>query len=416
MRQNLLAACLLCAMLPLMPAGAESPAEPSISLEDLRAFTDAWGYVRDHYVEDVTDRELLEAAMRGMLEVLDPHSKWLSPEELSNLEQQAVGRYGGLGIQIGSFSDHLRIVSVFERGPAAAAGLARGDRIIAIDETVLDSDNIDEAPEMLRGEAGSEVRLRIRREGESEPLELDLTREVIQRDSASIEELAVGVQHLRIHRFQQTTATEIDRLIDDLEAAGDPPAGLIVDLRDNPGGMLQAAIAVADRFLSERLVVTAEGRGLDEATEYRTGPGERLVGVPMVVLVDRGSASASEILAAALRDHGRAIIVGESTYGKGSVQTIWPLRNGSGIRLTTSLYYTPSGQRIQARGITPDVFSSSAPRQEADADPRRREVDLSGHFPGEDVDVDDLDTLAEMDPVLADALRLLQSMTRMQNH
>jgi carboxyl-terminal processing protease len=322
---------LACLLMLAAPAHAESTADSGISLEDLRAFTDAWGYVRDHYVDDIDDRQLLEAAMRGMLEALDPHSKWLSQEELRNLEEQAVGRYGGLGIQVGSFEDHLRVVSVFERGPAAEAGLRAGDRIIAIDNTELDRENVSDAPRMLRGEAGSEVSLQIRREGESEPLQVSVTREVIQRDSVSMESVGPRLQHIRIHRFQQSTATEIDALLDHLEDSDDAPAGLILDLRDNPGGMLQVAIAVADRFLSDRLVVTAEGRGLRESTEYHTGPDERLVGVPMVVLVDRGSASASEILAAALRDHGRAMIVGEATYGKGSVQTIWGSMSASSV-------------------------------------------------------------------------------------
>lgn len=414
MRLSIIPTCLLLLLLSAAAYARPSP-EPAVSLDDLRAFTDAWGYVRDRYVEDIDDRTLLEAAMRGMLDTLDPHSKWLSPEEFRELEQQATGRYGGIGIQIRVMRDHLRIVSVFEHGPADRAGLQVGDRIVSIDELDLDENTVADAPGMLRGPAGTQVRIHVSREGVPEGLAIVLTRELVERESVTIDHLAPRLHHIHIQRFQQTTASEFDRILDALEENDDDwPAGVILDLRNNPGGVLKVAIEVADRLLSDRLVVTARGRAPDDSTEYRTGPGQRLADVPLLVLVDRGTASASEILAAALRDHGRALIVGEITYGKGSVQTIWPLPNNSGIRLTTALYYTPSGQRIQARGIRPDVFSSATHVPEADFDPRRREADLTGHFPGEEHVADELQALAETDIMLADALRLLIAMSRMQ--
>jgi carboxyl-terminal processing protease len=409
---------LLCVSLMLaLPARADSPTDSAISFEDLRAFTDAWGYIRDQYVEDIDDRRLFEAALRGMLGGLDPHSRWLSADELHALEEQTVGRYGGLGIEVDSFDDHLRVISVFGDTPAHVAGIRAGDRIIGIDELDLSPHNIERASDRLRGPAGTEITIRIRRDDRSEVLAMTLMRALIERESVHMAALASGYRHVRIHRFQQTTRDELERLLSQLEREERAPPGLLLDLRNNPGGMLQSAIMVADLFLSSRLVVTAEGRGLEQPGEYRTGPDARLVDVPMVVLVDRGSASAAEILAAALRDHGRAMLVGEPTFGKGSVQTVWPLPNGSAIRLTTAFYYTPAGERIQARGVHPDVLSSATHREQPDpADRRRREIDMERHLPGWIEANDEFDELSRSDPMLADALRVLASISRMQSH
>jgi len=409
---------ILCVSLALaISANADSEQEAAISFEDLRAFTDAWGFIRDQYVEDIDDRQLFEAALRGMLDGLDPHSRWLGANEFQTLEEQTVGRYGGLGIQVGPFEDHLRVVSVFEGTPAAAAGIEAGDHIVGIDELDLDADNIEQAGDMLRGPAGSEITIHVRREDQPDVLAMTLNRELIERESVTATSLVRGFQHIRVHRFQQTTRGELEQLLSDLENGEQKPPGLLLDLRDNPGGMLQSAITVADLFLPSKLVVTAEGRGMERPGEYYTGPAERLVGVPMVVLIDRGSASASEILAAALRDHGRAMLVGEPTYGKGSVQTVWPLSNGSAIRLTTAFYYTPAGDRIQARGVRPDVFSSAAVDRQVDTvDQRRREIDTEGHLPGSGSDADELEELSRSDPMLADAVRVLTSINRMQAH
>lgn len=341
------------------PLDAEIERNSLVGVEDLRAFADAWGYIKDHYVEAVDDRRLLEAAIRGMLAELDEHSSWLAPEQLRVVEEQATGRYGGLGIRIAVNQDHLQVVSAMGDSPAGRAGLMPGDRIVAIDHTQVTEDNANEAVEWLRGAPGTLIALTIEREGQGGSLEMSLTREIIRRSSVSLQILEGELVHLSIQQFQQSTATELDEAIADaLEHLG-ALNGLILDLRDNPGGMLQAAVAVSDRFLSDKLVVYADGRGKSEALRFTSNPGEVLPGVPLVVLVNRSSASAAEILAGALQDHERAVILGEETFGKGSVQTIWPLRNGAGMRLTTSHYHTPSGRMIQSGGIVPDVLSGS---------------------------------------------------------
>jgi carboxyl-terminal processing protease len=413
---QLFAVCAGLVMLATARAGSPS-SDSGVSLEDLRAFTDAWGYIREHYVEEIDDRQLFEAALRGMLESLDPHSRWLSDTDFRDLEDQAIGRYGGLGIEVGSFEDHLRIVTVFDDTPAAKAGLSAGDRIVAVDGTDLDAHNLEQASGLLRGPAGTDVTINVSREDRAEPMAVTLTREMIRRESVTSAALGHGIQHVRIRRFQQNTAQELGQLLTDFESDEAGLSGLVLDLRDNPGGMLQSAITVADLFLASQLVVTSRGRDADNPGMYHTGPNKRIPDVPIVVLIDGGSASAAEILAAALRDHGRALLVGETTYGKGSVQSVWPLRNGSGIRLTTALYYTPAGDQIQARGVTPDVFSSPTRRPQSDApDRRRREADLHGHLPGLDSIPDGADEVAQHDPVLADGMRVLAGISRMQSY
>lgn len=395
-------------------AGGEDDLSGKISLEDLRAFTDAWHYIKEHHVESINDRQLLESAMRGMLSELDPHSKWLSAEELANLEEQASGRYGGVGIRIGSFENYLQVISVFSEGPADEAGIKPGDRIVGIDNRILDEDAVEQAPEKLRGEAGTSVDLTIERDGRDENLEVTVTRRVIARSSVSADRIGDRFLHLRVSQFQQNSATELDRLLEDSVGESEPLTGAILDLRGNPGGMLEAAVAVADRFLSDKPVVSIEGRAPGRDQAYASAPGQRLGALPMVVLVDHQTASAAEIVAGALRDHGRAMIVGETTYGKGSVQTIWPLRNGSGIRLTTALYMTPAGHRIQANGITPDVLSTPRPEPGQGGTARRREADLGGHLPAAESTDGAVSELAEDDPMLADAVRVLASMVRMR--
>jgi carboxyl-terminal processing protease len=343
----------------MLVSGAPSAQDDAVGIEDLRAFADAWGYIKDHYVEEVDDRRLLEAAIRGMLSELDEHSAWLSSRELDTVEEEATGQYGGLGVRIAVEERHLQIIAAMGDSPAERAGLRAGDRIVAIDQTPLDETNAGEASQWLRGPPGTLVALTVERDGVDERLELDLTREIILRESVALDILPDDFAYLRIDSFQQSTATELDAALDRVEALPRPPTGLILDLRDNPGGMLVGAVAVSDRFLSDKLVVYADGRGDGEELRLRTNPGEVLANVPMIVLVNGTSASAAEIVAGALQDHGRAIVLGEQTYGKGSVQTIWPLRNGGGIRLTTSLYHTPSGRMLNGKGIVPDVVQGT---------------------------------------------------------
>jgi carboxyl-terminal processing protease len=343
----------------LLPAVAEQPPRSSaVSMEDVRAFTDAWGYIKDHYVDEIDDRQLLEAAIRGMLSELDSHSTWLDSRGLRGVEEQASGRYGGLGVRVGIARDHLEVVDTMAGSPAERAGLETGDRIIAINDTDLTETNAHEASEWLRGNPGSRVALTIEREGQSDVLEISLIRELIRRTSLTHERLPDGLVYVSINQFQQTTPEELDAVLQEFNDSAEPPAGLILDLRDNPGGMFDAAVAVADRFLSEQLIVSSEGRSESQNLELRANPGEILAGVPIVVLVNQRSASGAEILAGALQDHERAVILGETTYGKGSIQTIWPLRSGAGMRLTTAHYYTPSGRRIEDGGIKPDISAT----------------------------------------------------------
>ena len=364
--------CLLSGMMALtLLLGAASSRADQLGLEDLRAFADAWGYIKSHHVDDVDDRTLLNAAIRGMLSELDVHSVWLDADEFRNVEEQASGRYGGLGIRIAVQDDHLRVIDAIGDSPARRAGLQPGDRIIAIDDEALTPDNTSMATTWLRGTPGTDVALTVERDGEDDPMRIALRREIIHRSSVTVEQLPGGYASIRIRQFQQNTARELDDILANLQRQAEPPAGLVLDLRDNPGGMLHTAVAVADRFLASKLVVYTESRNSAENLSLSTSPAERLKGVPMIVLVNRGSASASEIVAGALQDHGRAVILGEKTYGKGSVQTVWPLVNGGGIRLTTARYFTPSGRAIEAMGIEPDVVTSAnrAPDPETGQDP-----------------------------------------------
>ncbi len=353
---------LLAGLLALaMPVWAEDSSRSSaVGLEDLRAFADAWGYIKSHHVDDIDDRRLLEAAIRGMLSELDVHSAWLNADDFQGVEEQATGRYGGLGIRVAIQEDHLQVIDAMGDSPAKRAGLMPGDRIVAIDDETLNPDNTSKASNWLRGTPGTDVALTVEREGEEQPLRFALRREIIHRSSVSVEYLPEDYAVIRIRQFQQNTARELDDILSMMQRADSLPAGLVLDLRDNPGGMLQSAVAVADRFLASKLVVYTESRNPDENLRLSTSPAVRLAEVPMVVLVNNGSASASEIVAGALQDHGRAVVLGEATYGKGSVQTVWPLRNGGGIRLTTARYFTPSGRAIETQGIEPDVVAAAS--------------------------------------------------------
>ncbi|MGY6587275.1 MAG: S41 family peptidase [Wenzhouxiangella sp.] len=359
-------------LLLLLPAlAAADSRRPAVNVDDLRAFADAWGYIKDNFVDEVDDRALLEAAIRGMLVELDEHSAWLSPESLAGVEEQASGRYGGIGIRVMLGDGVLEVLEAMQNSPAEKAGLRRGDRIVAIDQRPLDAGNLSTASEWLRGEPGTEVKLLVDRDDKPEPVSVALERAIIARSSVDLDWPRPRLPRLTIHQFQQNTPGEVDQRFEEVREVlgrnGEQPAGLILDLRNNPGGMMYAAVSVSDRFLSEQLVVFTQGREGTEPRHYHSNPGEQMPGLPMVVLINRHSASASEILAGALQDHERALIIGEASFGKGSIQTIWPLRNGGGIRLTTAHYYTPSGRRIQAGGISPDLVV--ADRRQDDNDP-----------------------------------------------
>jgi carboxyl-terminal processing protease len=373
---------------PLPPADGEA----RIPLEEIRRYVGVYRTVRDAYVDEVSDAELMQAAIRGLLIDLDPHSAYLDRSQSESMEELSTGAYDGIGVELVLQPDRsLLVISPIDGTPAARAGIRPGDVIVAIDGESILSDNLDEAVTTLRGPPGSRVGLTVLREGEPEPLELTVVRETIRITSVSARMLEPGYGYLRLSVFQGDTAIELRRHLARLktEAGDDGLKGLVLDLRSNPGGLLNAAVEAADAFLDAKaldspIIVSTRGRQPFANSEYRAHSGDLLNAAPMVVLVDGGSASASEVLAGALRDHQRAVVIGERTFGKGSVQTVLPLDNGDAIKLTTARYYTPSGRSIQASGITPDILASNRPASSAhEGADWLRERDLPGHLEGE---------------------------------
>ncbi len=329
---------------------------PEVPLEELRVFTDVFARVKSDYVEPVEDRTLIENAIRGMLSGLDPHSAYLGPDEFKELQIGTRGEFGGLGIEVSMEDGFVKVVAPIDDTPAQRAGIRAGDLIIRIDDTPVKGMSLTEAVRLMRGRPGTKITLTIVREGEDKPLRVTITRAVIKVRSVKARLYDGGLGYVRITHFQAPTAKSLADAIDRLrKEAGGRLKGLVLDLRNNPGGVLNAAVDVADLFLDEGLVVYTEGRVPDARLRFSATPGDVLEGAPIVVMVNGGSASAAEIVAGALQDQRRAVIVGRKTFGKGSVQTILPLRNGAALKLTTARYYTPSGRSIQAEGIVPDI-------------------------------------------------------------
>lgn len=325
------------------------------TLDELRAFADVIRVIREHYVENVDDRSLFAAAINGMLDSLDPHSEWIPPERFQAVSEDAAGQYGGLGMDVQILDGFLVIIDVAPNTPAARAELRSQDRIIGIDGESLRGRDLREALGSLRGAPGSQVSLRIRQAESDQPREVELTRALITSPSVRGRLLVNDYAHLRIDGFQQGTDLQLRDAFRMLrQEAGGALQGIVLDLRSNPGGIVESAVATVDLFVEDGVIVTARGR--DERTDFDFSATQGVLSdLPMVVLINAGSASAAEIVAGALQDHQRAVIMGQTSYGKGSVQTILPLRNGSGLRLTTAQYFTPSGRSIQATGIVPDV-------------------------------------------------------------
>jgi len=313
--------------------------------------------VQREYVEPVSERQLMDNAVRGMLAELDPHSQFLDPREYEEIRINTSGTYTGVGLELQPDEGRVGVVTPIEGTPAERAGIKAGDAILTIDGELVDHANVNRAILRMRGPAGSHVALTVAREGHAEPLAFNLQRTAVDVHSVRSRLLDDGYGYLRISQFSDTTAKDLRREFLHLnQATPDGLRGLVLDLRDNPGGVLDAAIDVADSFLDAGLIVTASGRTRDATFRHDASPGDLLAGAPLVILVNGGSASASEIVAGALQAHGRATIVGTRTFGKGSVQTVMPLSGGQAIKLTTSRYFTPSGASIQGQGITPDVL------------------------------------------------------------
>ncbi len=362
-------------------AAEKSAADESSAYEELRLFTDVLSIVRKSYVEPVDLSQLVHGAIEGMLATLDPHSGYMPPEMFEEMQIDTTGEFGGLGIEITMEDGVLTIVTPLEDTPASRAGLQPGDQIVRIEEKSTKNMNLMEAVRLMRGPAGTKISLTIAREGEERLLEVSLVREVIKIHSVKARLLDDGIGYVRIAQFQEHTADDLHRALDALAAeAGGEIDGLILDLRNNPGGLLEQAVKVADAFLNEGLIVYTEGRDEQSQMSFSAVDDGSEPDCPLVVLINSGSASASEIVAGALQDQHRALILGTRSFGKGSVQTIIPLEDGSGLRLTTARYFTPSGTSIQAKGIRPDIEVHPLKAEEELAGEHLREADLENHF------------------------------------
>jgi carboxyl-terminal processing protease len=367
--------------------------------EDLSLFTSVLELVRGSYVEEVDEHALLMGAMRGILEDLDPHSSFMSPDAFEDMQVETKGEFHGLGIEISKETgSYIEVVSPIDGTPAQRAGIQARDRITSICPTETPEEwtepcrgttemTLFEAVTLMRGKRGTSISIYVIREGMTEPKRFEIKRDTVKVASVRAELVDPGIGHLKISSFQERTGRDVNARLRDLEKENEGElSGLILDLRDNPGGLLNQAVEVADYWLGDGLVVYTQGRDERERTEYNSSTGILESGYPIVVLVNEGSASASEIVAGALQDHHRAIVLGVTTFGKGSVQTVYPLDGGAGLRLTTALYYTPAGRSIQEVGITPDlvVKQSDAPELGFPNRRRVREKDLDGHFTQKD--------------------------------
>ena len=332
-----------------------------LPIEDLKIFAEIFGKIKSDYVEDIDDSQLLNDAIKGMLDGLDPHTVYLDPDSFREMNIDTHGEFGGLGLEVTMENGVIRIVAPIDDTPAHKAGLKSGDLIISMDGVQVKGLSLGESVSLMRGKPGSEIVLTIVRKDRPEPFEVTLKRAIIQLESVRAELLETGFGYVRVIQFQIGTATSLRQQLARLaREAGTALKGLVLDLRDNPGGVLDGAIQVSDTFLRDGLIVSTRGRAEDSEVTFSASPKDYLNDAPLVVLVNGGSASASEIVAGALQDHGRALILGTTTFGKGSVQTILPMLNGAALKLTTARYYTPNDRSIQATGITPDVVSQPA--------------------------------------------------------
>ncbi|OGP82978.1 MAG: peptidase S41 [Deltaproteobacteria bacterium RBG_16_54_11] len=324
--------------------------------EKLKVFTDCLEIIKKHYVEDVKTEDLISGAIEGMLNSLDPHSAYLDPDMYRELQVETKGSFGGLGIEIAIKDGILTVIAPIEDTPAYRAGIKSGDKILKINEESTKGLNLMECVKRLRGAKGTHVAITIFREGFTQTQEVSMVRDIIKIQSVKYKTLEKGYGYLRISQFQEKTSADATRALEALQKENpEGIKGLILDLRNDPGGLLDQAVGVSDLFLDDGVIVTIKGRNEEEKTAFNAHLEGTMPNWPMVVLVNQGSASASEIVAGALQDYGRAVIMGSKTFGKGSVQTIIPLDDGSGIRLTTARYYTPKGRTIHEKGIEPDI-------------------------------------------------------------
>ena len=362
------------------PAAAERDAEPRpMPIEELRNFAEVFERIRSAYVEEIDDETLFSYAIQGMLRSLDPHSTYLQPDAFSDLQEHTTGEFGGLGIEISQQDGLILVVSPIDDTPAERAGILPGDLIVTLDGKSVMGMSVSEAVETMRGTPGSTIQLEVRRQDESELLDFELERAVIKVASVRGDMLSNGIGYLRITQFQSHTGEELVKKLKQWQDQ-DELNGLVLDLRNNPGGVLGAAVDVSNAFLEEGLIVYTEGRATDSELRYHATPETSGGDLPMVVLINGGSASASEIVAGALQDHHRAIILGTRSFGKGSVQSVLPLANNKAVKLTTARYFTPKGRSIQAQGIEPDIVVAQSDVTPRKSVRRLKEADLQGHL------------------------------------
>lgn len=379
-------------------AVADKEAQQQLPLDDLRAFAEVFGKIKNDYVEPVEDKKLITEAINGMLSGLDPHSSYLDADAFKDLQAGTQGEFGGLGIEVGMEDGFVKVVSPIEDTPAYKAGLKAGDLIIKLDETPVKGMTLSDAVKRMRGKPNTQITLTVLRKGESKALTFTLTRAVIKVQSVKYKLAEPGYAYVRITQFQEHTGEDLAKALNAMRKENKEPfKGLVLDMRNNPGGLLNAAVGVSSAFLpKDELVVYTEGRTADAKMRLSANPDNYVKGgaredylkelpeeiktVPMAVLINGGSASASEIVAGALQDHQRAVIMGTQSFGKGSVQTILPMNNGTAIKLTTARYYTPKGRSIQAKGIVPDIIVEEGTINTADAGLNLREADLSRHL------------------------------------
>jgi carboxyl-terminal processing protease len=357
-------------------------AVPRQDYESLEAFTNILSIVKKNYVEDVNTKILVNGAINGMLSSLDPHSAYLTPDLYKELQMDTQGRFGGLGIEITIKGGILTVVSPIEDTPAAKAGVKPGDQIFKIEDEFTKDMTLVDAVKKMRGPKGTKITISVRREGAAELINFTLVRDTIRVQSVRSRNLEEGYGYVRLAQFQERSDRDLQRSLEKLAAEKGGLKGLVLDLRNNPGGLLTQAVRVADLFLDSGMIVYTEGRIESQRQKYFAQKDGSWLDFPIVVLVNGGSASASEIVAGALQDHKRAIVLGTKSFGKGSVQTILPLDDSSALRLTTARYFTPKGRSIQAMGIVPDIVMESTPQQEAKADEKRRQSIREENLPG----------------------------------
>ncbi len=408
---------------------AQKKTSGPLPLEELRTFTEIFAKIKNDYVETIDDKTLLNNAIRGMLAGLDPHSAYLEPEDYKQLRQGTTGEFGGLGIEVGMEDGFVKVISPIDDTPASRAGVEAGDLVIRLDDTPVKGMTLAQAVKLMRGKPGTDITLTVVRKGKDQPFKIVITRDVIKVRSVRSRILEDDFGYVRITQFQTHTGESLREAISKLKEDR-TLQGLVLDLHNNPGGVLSAAVSVSDAFLKDGIIVYTDGRLDNSKLKFNAKPTDVLNGKPLVVLINGGSASASEIVAGALQDHKRAVIMGEKSFGKGSVQTILPMENGSALKLTTARYFTPSGRSIQAEGIDPDIKVERLrlAKTQAPVSSRIKEKDLRKHLksaeelkqskpsksedkaPDTEAGKSKKDSLASRDYMLYEALNLLKGL------